>query len=160
MPEVHEEDEVETMTARQYLGQVKQIKGSIEVLSQEVSALETIATKTVGVMSPDRIQTSKTGKEGEDTVLNIVELKTEISETLNRLFAVRQEIAYNIAVYAPRDAVVLYDYYIKGKTLEEIEKERGRKKPWAMRRKEAGEKAIQTAMLNHPKEFSQVNFPN
>lgn len=147
------------MTARQYLEQVQRIKGSIEVLSQEVDALETIATRTVGAMTPDKIQVSKTGKEGEDTVLKIVELQTEINTKLTYLISVRKEVALNIAIYSPYDAGVLYDYYIKGKTLEEIEKENGKKKPWAMRRKEAGEKAIQSAINKYPLDFSQVIYP-
>lgn len=148
------------MTAREYLQQARKIHESLSVLSQEIERRRTIAEKTVGQIQSERIQTSKTGKEGEDNLIAIAEMSKRLDRDHAKLNDLKTEIALNISRYAPDQAETLYEYYIKGMELEDIAKAHGEKsRQWAWSRKNAGEQAIGRAIVANPSDFSKIVFP-
>lgn len=147
------------LTARKYLYQARQLNGTLSVLQQQEEFLRTVAEKTVGVMTADKIQVSKNGKEGEDTILAMVKKQDEVCATLDSLKELRSEIVLNIIRYAPSQAEVLNDYYINGMTHEEIAVKHGKsKRQWSSKICTIGENNIQKAINKHPKEFTSYCF--
>lgn len=148
------------MTARAYLMQARELYKSLKVLSQEIERRRTIAEKTVGQLQHDRIQTSKTGKEGEDNLIEIATMSTELSYRQKVLNDLMTEISLNITAYSFKHCDVLYDYYIRRMTLDEIAQKYHKSRQWSWSERNAGETDIMKAMIKYPSDFSEVALPN
>ena len=143
--------------ARRYLQQVRILAGKYEAALLEIEELRTIAEKTVGKLAPNRVQSSKTGKENEDVMLQIVKIWDEHKEQLNLYMTFRKEVVDNIFSFVQtqhREANVLYMYYVKGYTLQMTADVYGMSKEWAIERRKRGETELQANMLKYPEKFT------
>lgn len=107
------------MTAKEYLSQYRTLDAEINSKLEQAAQLRALAAKvspSTGFGSSGGIS-DRVGK----TVAKIVDLENEINEKIDNLIDLKKEIDTRIAAIAnPAYRIILENYYILGKSFEEI----------------------------------------
>lgn len=99
------------MTAREYLEQARQLQARIDACERELRRLRSLADGVQAVGFDSRVSVSAGTAPFVETVERIVTVEQAVSEQLNRLIALRGEIALTIAAVPDaqaRDALAAY----------------------------------------------------
>jgi len=109
--------ESEKMTTRQWLGRARGINREIDMLENALQDARDAATKITQNYESDGAQSSKDPHKLD----RLAEYADMIREKQEALFAVKMEIAEAIyTVGDPRKRKALFEYYINGKSMEQI----------------------------------------
>ena len=79
------------MKAINYLKQIKIMDAKINADIEELTSLETLATRTTSVLGGDRVQSSGSQQKMADSVAKIVDLREQINAEIDRFIDYKQE---------------------------------------------------------------------
>ena len=147
------------MTANDYMMQYRRIRERILKEKETITALESISERTTTSMSDIRVNCSDDFRRIEEAVSQLVKKREQVSalEADGQMLFV--EILHNITRFAYRQGAVLIDYYLEGKTLQDVGQRCGQKsRQWALDTRRKGEAVIQTAMEKHPAMFTKYDM--
>ena len=109
------------MKAKAYLKQIKFMDAKINTRLEEVTRLQTLATKTTSVMGGERVQASTSQQKMADCVTRIVALKDEINAEIDRFVNRKQETLKIMDEHCDPDCInLLYSRYFQYKPWEQI----------------------------------------
>ncbi len=109
------------MKAKAYLKQIKFMDAKINTRLEEVTRLQTLATKTTSVMGGERVQASTSQQKMADCVTRIVALKDEINAEIDRFVNRKQEALKIMDEHCDPDCInLLYSRYFQYKPWEQI----------------------------------------
>lgn len=132
------------MEAREYLERAIDIDERIKNKTLEKEQWQSIAECTTASAEGDRVQSSGSLHKMEDAVIKIVEIENEIDELIRCLIDMKQEIIRTIdRVEDANSYSLLHKRYIQGKSIEEIQDEKGISQSTIERKLEKAYEAIQ-----------------
>ena len=108
------------MTVKEYLGQAYRIDQRINSKLEQVTSLQTLATKATSTLRHDKVQSSMS-QSMEDTIAKMIDLQAEINRDIDQLVDTKREIVSRIKnVQNPEHQTLLELRYLCFKTWAEI----------------------------------------
>ena len=108
------------MKAINYLKQIKIMDAKINADIEELTSLETLATRTTSVLGGDRVQSSGSQQKMADSVAKIVDLREQINAEIDRFIDYKQEARELISVCDAECITLISKRYFQFKTWESI----------------------------------------
>lgn len=114
------------MDAREYLERALDIDERIKNKTLEIEQWRTIAECTTANAEGERVQSSGSLHKMEDACIKINEIENEISDMIKSLIGIKQDIIRTIdKVEDSKSYSLLHKRYVQGKSVEEIQDEKG-----------------------------------
>lgn len=118
-----------TMTAKEYLGQLKTLDCLIKAKELEKARLDDLATKT-SVNLSERVQGGGSGG-AENTIIKALEIEEQIKSDIKKLYDLRvRAIGLIDKLNNDKYRVVLSMYYVSNLTFEQIAENTGLSSRW------------------------------
>ena len=115
------EERVDCMKAKYYLRQVRRLDNIVNAKLEQIEMLKSIATKITSDMSNERVSSSTVSDKVGSTVAKIIDLETEINESIDRLIELKAEVMRIIDNVEEDDYKLLLTLrYLNFKTWEQI----------------------------------------
>ena len=109
------------MTAKEYLGQARNIDNEIQSMLEEVAVLRSMAEKTTAVITGMPGNATRNTSQLSDTIAKIIDREEKIDREIDRLVDLRSEIYERVQQVEDRDARrVLYLRYMNYHSWAEI----------------------------------------
>ena len=108
------------MKAINYLKQIKIMDAKINADIEELTSLETLATRTTSVLGGDRVQSSGSQQKMADSVAKIVDLREKINSEIDRFIDYKQEARELISDCDAECITLISKRYFQFKTWESI----------------------------------------
>lgn len=109
------------MTAKEYLGQARNIDNEIQSMLEEVAVLRSMAEKTTAVITGMPSNATRNTSQLSDTIAKIIDREEKIDREIDRLVDLRSEIYESVQQVEDRDARrVLYLRYMSYRSWAEI----------------------------------------
>ena len=108
------------MKAINYLKQIKIMDAKINADIEELTSLETLATRTTSVLGGDRVQSSGSQQKMADSVAKIVDLREQINAEIDRFIDYKQEAREVISECDAECITLISKRYFQFKTWESI----------------------------------------
>ena len=108
------------MKAINYLKQIKIMDAKINADIEELTSLETLATRTTSVLGGDRVQSSGSQQKMADSVAKIVDLREQINAEIDRFINYKQEARELISECEAECITLISKRYFQFKTWESI----------------------------------------
>ena len=87
----------EKMTAKEYLGQVRQIEEDIRLKREQIDALRGRAEGITGLSGTLRVDGGQAESRLENAVVTLVEMQEELSREIEQMTRVRKEVSLSIS---------------------------------------------------------------
>ena len=111
---------MENLKAINYLKQIKIMDAKINADIEELTSLETLATRTTSVLGGDRVQSSGSQQKMADSVAKIVDLREQINTEIDRFIDYKQEARELISDCEAECITLISKRYFQFKTWESI----------------------------------------
>ena len=108
------------MKAINYLKQIKIMDAKINADIEELTSLETLATRTTSVLGGDRVQSSGSQQKMADSVAKIVDLREQINAEIDKFIDYKQEARELISDCDAECITLISKRYFQFKTWESI----------------------------------------
>ena len=108
------------MKAINYLKQIKIMDAKINADIEELTSLETLATRTTSVLGGDRVQSSGSQQKMADSVAKIVDLREQINGEIDKFIDYKQEAREVISECDAECITLISKRYFQFKTWESI----------------------------------------
>ena len=108
------------MKAINYLKQIKIMDAKINADIEELTSLETLATRTTSVLGGERVQASGSQQKMADSVAKIVDLREQINAEIDRFIDYKQEARELISDCEAECITLISKRYFQFKTWESI----------------------------------------
>lgn len=115
-----ETGEGRTMTAKEYLQQIRKADRTIENKLSEISSLRVLAESVTSSWKEDVVQSSGSGDKLGDTVNRIIDLERELNADIDRLIDLKREVMKVIDQIEEPYCDILYKRYFRYMRWEEI----------------------------------------
>lgn len=114
------------MDAKEYLSRIRRHNTEIDKLMVELAELKALATSTSAPMGGERVCASRNLHKLDDIIVKIAEKENMIDKEIDSLINQKMVAMVRIShIKSEKQRNVLEDYYIHGKRIKDIVKERG-----------------------------------